>query len=56
MGEGVLDSRPMTHKYWILLEPQNIETDFKGGHRESKGSTLPSSVAHHLSRFVAKKN
>jgi hypothetical protein len=53
MGEGVLDSRSTSHKNWILFEPQKQSEMFEAekSAAASGGSTLPSAVAHQLSRF-----
>ncbi len=51
MGEGVLDTRPTSHKYWMLVEPQKLPEQFEAGRQTTAtGSTLPSAVAHQLSR------
>ena len=51
MGEGVLDTRPTSHKYWMLFEPQQQQEQFEAGRQSTAtGSTLPSAVAHQLAR------
>ena len=55
MGEGILDSRATSHKYFLLFEPQKQQEQFEAAAGDQSasaatGSSLPSAVAHHLSR------
>ena len=53
MGEGVLDSRSTSHKYFLLFEAQKQSEQFEAAAgKQSSSTTLPSAVAHHLSRYT----
>ena len=45
MGEGILDNRDTEHRYWLLLEPQNLSNNF-----EENIVSSPSQLAHHMTR------